>query len=76
MMPKRFWPAAAVLVTVLSLVVELNFLHHDPGHTHWWNHVPGFFIFFGFFGCVLIILFSKTLGKKVLDRREDYYDAD
>lgn len=75
-MPKQFWPAAAALVTVFSLVVELFFMHHEPGHTQWWNHIPGFFILFGFVGCVLIILFSKTLGKKVLDRREDYYDAD
>ena len=75
-MPKRFWPMAAALVTVFSLVVELFFVHHEPGHTYWWNHIPGFFVFFGFFGCALIILFSKTVGKKALDRREDYYDAD
>jgi len=75
-MMKRLWPAIAALIAAASLVVELFFMHHEPGHSHWWNEIPGFFIFFGFFGCVIIILFAKTLGKKVLDRPEDYYDAD
>ena len=75
-MRKRFWLVAAALVTAASLVVELFFMHHEPGHTHWWDQVPGFYILFGFLGCVLLILFAKTLGKKILDRREDYYDAD
>jgi len=75
-MMKRLWPLFAALAAAASLVVELFFMHHEPGHSHWWNEIPGFFILFGFFGCAIIILFAKTLGKKVLDRPEDYYDAD
>lgn len=75
-MIKYFRPVIAALITAASLVVELFFMHHEPGHSHWWNQIPGFFILFGFIGCVLIILFAKGLGKHALDRREDYYDAD
>lgn len=34
---------------------------------------PGFYAFFGFVSCVVIIVVSKLLGY-VLKRREDYYD--
>jgi hypothetical protein len=49
---------------------------HDPAHDAWWNHIPAFFALFGFFGCLLIIFFAKSLGKLILRKGEDYYDAD
>ena len=33
----------------------------------------GFYAFFGFIACVLLVLLAKEL-RKVLMRREDYYD--
>ncbi|OHE33925.1 MAG: hypothetical protein A3J94_11400 [Syntrophus sp. RIFOXYC2_FULL_54_9] len=41
----------------------------------WWSAIPGFFALFGFFGCLLIIIFSKFLGRILLYKREDYYDG-
>jgi len=48
----------------------------DPAHQDWWNGIPAFFAFYGFIGCLLIIVFAKSLGKLFLRKREDYYDAD
>jgi hypothetical protein len=42
---------------------------------HWWEKIPGFYVFFGFAGCVAIILISKALGKLLLQKKEDYYDV-
>ncbi len=61
------------LLTLLSLYAELSF-SVDAGHGHWWNKIPGFFIFFGLLGCILLILFAKALGKYWLIRDENYYD--
>jgi hypothetical protein len=49
---------------------------HDPAHDAWWNSIPAFFALFGFFGCLLIIFFAKSLGKALLQKKEDYYDGD
>ncbi len=49
---------------------------HDPAHGGWWSRIPAFFALFGFLGCVAIIFFAKSLGKFLLRRGEDYYDAD
>jgi threonine/homoserine/homoserine lactone efflux protein len=63
------------VVVVLSVIAEF-IVPHDPGHAeHWWSVIPAFYAFFGFVGCVVIILFSKALGKWFLQKREDYYDG-
>ncbi len=61
------------LLALLSLYAELG---HPvaAGHAQWWNRVPGFFIFFGLSGCILLILLAKALGKIWLTRDENYYD--
>jgi hypothetical protein len=70
---KKWWIAALAVLTAGSLLA--GFLHHpEHGHGHWWDKIPGFYIFFGFIGCVLLIFFSKTLGKGLLLKKDDYYD--
>ncbi len=61
------------LLALLSLYAELG---HPvaAGHARWWNKIPGFFIFFGLLGCILLILVAKALGKFWLTRDENYYD--
>jgi len=61
------------LLAILSLFAELGF-PVDAGHGHWWNKIPGFFIFFGLLGCILLILVAKAFGKFWLTRNENYYD--
>ena len=63
---------ALILLILASLVVEFTML---SGHSsHWWSHVPAFYIIWGFLSCVVLTYFAKGLGKLILYREEDYYD--
>ena len=69
---------AALLVRglyfVCILLVMLDFILHR--HTiHAWEHVPVFYALFGFIACVAIVVTAAQL-RKVLKRKEDYYDVD
>ena len=63
------------VITLISIFAAMN-IPYDPAHDYWWNRIPAFNILYGFAGCVLIMLFSKALGKLFLQRKEDYYDVD
>lgn len=58
---------------VLVLLVVPDFFIHKHSYFSRVETWPGFFAFFGFASCVVIILVSKLLGF-VLKRPEDYYD--
>ena len=66
----------AFLVTWgLSLLLDA-FGHRHPSFKHeelpielWW----GFYCFYGFVACVLLVLVAKQM-RKVVMRDEDYYD--
>jgi hypothetical protein len=68
---KRWHWAALIILTFISLIGEFFFL--GEYEEHWWSIIPGFYIIFGFIGCVLIIILSKAYGKFLVQRREDYY---
>ncbi len=69
---KRWHWIVLGLLLAASLGIELTALsHHDK---HWWNNIPGFYMIWGFVSCILIIYFSKWLGKYAIFREEDYYD--
>lgn len=70
----RCW-ALLIIAAVIALAAGFA-TPHDTAHDQWWNSVPAFFALFGFGGCLLIIVFAKSLGKALLQKREDYYDAD
>lgn len=38
-----------------------------------WHRIPGFDFVYGIVGCALIVLVSKRLGKRFLQRSESYY---
>ena len=67
---KNVGKAALVLVVFLDL-----FSPRHPDHIHaetdkWF----GFYAFYGFIACYLILVVSKFLGKVFLLKSEDYYD--
>lgn len=64
---------ALIMITIVSLIVEFN-MHHEPHG--WWSSVLAFWIYFGFIGCVLLIVFAKSIGKLFINKGEDYYDAE
>jgi len=72
-MKRLHWTLLALL-TVLSIVAELNLAHAGAGH-HWWSGIPLFFILFGFLGCGLIVAVAKGLGKLFIQKKEGYYDG-
>jgi hypothetical protein len=72
-MKLRRWIGLGLLIAI-SVIGELM-VPHDPKHTeHWWSVLPAFYAIYGFVGCVLIIVFSKILGKLFLQQKEDYYN--
>ncbi len=57
---------------VLGLLVVIDFLIDKHGYFHL-EDLPGFYVIYGFISCVVIVAFSKGLGKLLL-RKEGYYD--
>ena len=70
---RRGWIFAAA-TSVVALGLPLVFQTEHPRES-WWNHIPGFFAGYGFLGCVAIVLISKWLGHRYLQKREDFYDG-
>lgn len=68
-MRRWHWWALGAVVAV-TLVAE-QFAHSD--HDYWFSGIPGFWVAFGFAGCVAIIVVSKWYGKHGVQRDEDYY---
>jgi len=58
----------------LAIIVAVDFFIPRE-HAHYpWDHIPGFYALFGLIACILIVVLAKTLGKKWLMKKEDYYD--
>jgi len=72
-MKKWYW-AVLALLTIVSIIVEFT-MHQTEAHGHhWWSSVPLFWIWFGFIGCVLLIVFAKFLLAPFIYKKEDYYN--
>ncbi|MFC2157444.1 hypothetical protein ACFLT9_06370 [Acidobacteriota bacterium] len=72
---KKWWIVGLVALTILSLAAGILFIE-DHGSGHWWARIPGFFILFAFAGGILLVVFSKYLGRKFLSKDEGYYKDD
>ncbi|MFA9446902.1 hypothetical protein [Egicoccus sp. AB-alg6-2] len=63
---RRLWVItgiALVVVVALDLVVQ-------------YARFPGYGALIGFGGCVVIVVVSKWIGKRLLERPEGYYEHD
>ena len=70
--PKRVQWIIRGLYVCCGILVLLDFLIHR--HTvHAYERLPAFYAFYGFLGCVVLVLIAKEM-RKVLMRKEDYYD--
>jgi hypothetical protein len=59
---------------VRGVLFALDFVLHR--HTiHAWEDFPGFYAIFGFVACVVLVLVAREM-RKIVMRREDYYDVD
>ena len=61
-----------VFLGVLIILVALDLFIHKHSHYHIEDYV-GFYAFFGFIACGLILYVSKFIGKFIC-KKEDYYD--
>ena len=60
------------IICALLFVADFVFHRHV---VHPWEGLPGFYTIYGFIACVLLVLIAKEM-RKVLMRKEDYYDVD
>lgn len=58
--------------TVCILLVLVDFAVHRH-IVMAWEQLPGFYALYGFVACVLLVILAKLM-RKVVMRREDYYD--
>jgi hypothetical protein len=70
------WHWTLLGITAIVALLAGFAMPHDTAHDAWWNRIPAFFALFGFIGCLVIIFFAKFLGKVLLRKQEDYYNAD
>ena len=60
------------LYAVCLLLVIADFIIHR--HTTMiWESIPAFYALYGFIACVVLVVLAKLM-RKVLMRKEDYYD--
>ncbi len=70
--PQNLKAMAAVLITVLVGLLIGDFFTEK--HSYFgWDGIPTFYAFYGFVGCVLLVVIAKNL-RPFLKREEDYYD--
>ncbi len=62
----------AYAVLILILVIDFFIPRHE---IHFFGDgIPGFWSLFGFVACILIILFSKWIGRLGIMQDEKYYN--
>lgn len=57
---------------ICLLLVIVDFVVHRHISMAW-EKIPGFYAFYGFVACVLLVVVAKWM-RKVVMRKEDYYD--
>jgi hypothetical protein len=62
----RIFYGVCIVLLALDLIVHRHIYHA-------WEKLPGFYPLYGFVGCVVLVLIAKEM-RKVLMRKEDYYD--
>ena len=70
---KRWSIGALILIAVAEIVLPLVF--HGGHHYFSFEGFPAWGSLYGLISCAAIIILSKLIGKLLLMRREDHYDA-
>lgn len=69
-MSRTWWSILAGIVGV-CIIADVFAPHEGDA----WYLIPGFYSIFGFVGTLIITYFSKTLGRMLLQKKEDYYNG-
>jgi len=70
--PKNIKRVIHALYAVCGISLLLDFVIHRHVD-HPWEGFFGFYAIYGFVACVILVLVAKEM-RKLLMRREDYYD--
>jgi len=70
--PKNVKRAIHALYAICIVALGLDFVIHRHVD-HPWEAFFGFYAVYGFVACVVLVLVAKEM-RKILMRREDYYD--
>jgi hypothetical protein len=72
--PENVEKALRVFYSICGLLFILDFIVHRHVYLSW-ERLPAFYALYGFVACVVLVLIAKQM-RKVLMRKEDYYDVD
>ena len=72
--PRSVKKVLRVFYVICALLLLADVVVHRHV-VHAWEGVWGFYAGYGFVACVLLVLIAKEM-RKLLMRREDYYDGD
>ncbi len=70
--PENIQKVLRVFYVCCAVLLAADFVVHRHVY-HDWENMPGFYPLYGFVGCVVLVLIAKEM-RKVLMRKEDYYD--
>jgi hypothetical protein len=66
--------AFRVLAVVCAGLLVADLFYEKHSHYAWENRF-GFYAFYGFLGCVFLVLTAREM-RRIVRRDEDYYDGD
>jgi hypothetical protein len=62
------------LYAFCGLLFAMDFLYHKHGHFGF-ESWPGFYAWYGFLCCVVLVYLAKSVLRPLVKRGEDYYDG-
>ncbi len=72
--PRNVKRLLRVIYVICAALVGLDFVF-ERHVIHAWEALPGFYAIYGFIACAALVLIAKEM-RKLLMRKEDYYDRD
>ena len=70
-----FFSSVVILLVLDFFYIFLSKIHIIQRHVNYkWEEFWGFYAFFGFVACVILVLVSKYILRPLVKREEDYYD--
>ncbi len=72
---KVFFSSVVGLLIIDFIYMVLSEKHIIHRHAEYeWETFWGFYCFYGFVACVVLVLVSKYILRPLVKRKEDYYD--
>ena len=70
-----FFSSVAILLILDAVYLFLSKMNVIHSHMNYqWEEFWGFYAFYGFVACVILVLVSKYVLRPLVKRKEDYYD--